>query len=647
MPTLNLGIVAHVDAGKTTLTERLLFETGVTERLGRVDHGDTTTDADALERQRGITIRSAVVTFTVPSAGAVDVKVNLIDTPGHSDFVAEVERALAVLDGAVLVVSAVEGVQAQTRVLIRILERLHIPFLVFANKIDRVGAAYERTMDALREALAGDAIALNAPTSLGSRVARVRARRGTAFLEELVERLTEYDDGLLSQYVDGVRPPTQEQALHSLVVQTRHGRLHPVLFGSALGGIGVTDVIEALPMYLPTTDGNPHEPLHASVFKIERGPAGHKVAYARLHSGTLTPRDHVVVHHRAPSGTIAVHEARAMSVNTFDHAAATVGEPARAGDIATILGITDIGIGDQLGRWDPARGGRHFPPPGLEAVVKARDPAERSALFQALQQLSEQDPLINARLDGIDQEITVSVYGEVQKEVLAARLESEYGVVADLLPTRTVYVERVAGIGQASAQVRTGNATVGLRIEPGAVGSGLDYSLAVERGYLLPHHHVAIEETLPRALETGLLGWRVVDARVVLIEARFCAPTPPAGYYRDLTQSVLAEALACAGTIVCAPVSEFEAEIPDDVISAVLQRLHACSATPQPPAVAAGRCCISGLIPTDRVDAFEQRLPGLTRGEGVFFARPVGYEPVVGEPPSRTRSASASTGSRP
>ena len=144
MPTLNLGIVAHVDAGKTTLTERLLYETGVTDHIGRVDHGDTITDTDDLERQRGITIRSAVVTFTVASTDGGETRVNLIDTPGHSDFVAEVERALAVLDGAVLVVSAVEGVQAQTRVLIRILERLGIPFLVFANKIDRIGADYER-----------------------------------------------------------------------------------------------------------------------------------------------------------------------------------------------------------------------------------------------------------------------------------------------------------------------------------------------------------------------------------------------------------------------------------------------------------------------------------------------------------------------
>ena len=198
-PPLNLGIVAHVDAGKTTLTERLLYETGVSTHLGRVDHGDTVTDADDIERRRGITIRSAVVTFTVG-----DLKVNLIDTPGHADFVAEVERALGVLDGAVLVVSAVEGVQAQTRALIRIMERLGIPFVVFANKIDRSGASFEGTMAALREALGGDAIALTAGGP-GTRAATVAPRHGPELVEELADRLSVFDDDVLRSYAEGPR----------------------------------------------------------------------------------------------------------------------------------------------------------------------------------------------------------------------------------------------------------------------------------------------------------------------------------------------------------------------------------------------------------------------------------------------------------
>jgi ribosomal protection tetracycline resistance protein len=636
MPTLNLGIVAHVDAGKTTLTERLLFETGVIAHAGRVDHGDTTTDADDLERRRGITIRSAVVTFTIPGDDQPDTKINLIDTPGHSDFVAEVERALAVLDGAVLVVSAVKGVQAQTRVLIRILERLGIPFLIFANKIDLAGASYDSTMADLRDVLRSDAVAITTPTEPGSRRADVAARSGPAFVEELVERLSTHDDLLLREYVDGVRPPSEEQALAALAEQSRDGRIHPVLFGSALRGVGVADVIKALTTYLPATDGNVEKPLHASVFKIERTPAGHQVAYARLHDGTVRARDRVIVHRRSSGGAIEAHEARAVVVSTFRHGAETIDGTARAGDIAKILGLTDVAIGDQLGSWDESRSGRLFPPPGLESVVHADEPGERIALFEALQQLSVQDPLIDVRLDGIDQEITVNVYGEVQKEIIAARLDEEYGIRAEFLPTRTVHVERAAGTGECFEQTRMGNAAVGLRVEPGPVGAGVEYVLGVERGYLLPSFHTAIEETLATVVDEGLFGWRVIDCIVTLIHGRYHAPTPSAGEYRRLTATAFERALRRAGTTVCAPFSQFDLEIPADSLTSALAKLIAAGATPEPVEVGIARCRVTGTMPTAEVDGFGQRLPGMTSGRGVFFTEPAGYLPVHGAAPTRT-----------
>ncbi len=641
MPTLNLGIVAHVDAGKTTLTERLLYETGVSSHLGRVDHGDTVTDADALERQRGITIRSAVVAFTIG-----ELKVNLIDTPGHSDFVAEVERALAVLDGAVLVVSAVEGVQSQTRVLIRILERLHIPFLIFVNKIDRVGAAYEPTMDAIREAVTGDAVVLTRPVELGTRAATVRRRHGDEFVEDLTERLAEFDDDVLRRYLEDL-PMTEAAASSALADRTATGQLHPVCFGSALAGTGVTDLIDALPRFLPAPAPDPAAELHATVFKVERGVEGPGLTYARLYAGTLSPREHVAIHHRSPTGAVTERQALATRVQTFSHGAEPTTEAANAGDIATISGLADVAIGDQLGRWDASRGGRYFPPPGLEAVVQPRDPSDRPRLFVALQRLSEQDPLIDARLDGLDQDITVSVYGEVQKEVIAFRLDSEYGVAADFLPTRTVCVERVTGVGEALEQVRTGNASMGLRVEPGPAGSGLQYGIAVERGYLIPSFHVAIEETLPMALERGLFGWRVTDCRVTLIHARYSAPTPPAGYYRELTMRVFASALAQACTTVCSPVSEFEAEVPADSLRQVLHVLHLLGATPRPPMPSETRCRVTGTIPTDQVDSCRNRLPGITQGQGVFFAQPCGYAPVVGPAPLRRPPVSVPQRPRP
>ncbi|MBO0773077.1 MAG: GTP-binding protein, partial [Actinobacteria bacterium] len=280
MRTLNLGILAHVDAGKTTLTERLLYQAGVISEAGSVDQGSTQTDTLPLERQRGITIKSAVVSFAVG-----DVTVNLIDTPGHPEFIAEVERVLSVLDGAVLVVSAVEGVQAQTRVLMRALQRLRIPALIFVNKIDRRGAQYERVLAGLSGKLTPAAIALGSVTGLGtSGAGYVPFGAGDpAFASRLAAQLAEHDDELLAAYV-GDAAISYQRLRAALAAQARRGLVHPVLFGSAITGAGVPELAAGLAELLPAARGDAGGPVSGTVFKVERGPAGEKIAWARLFS---------------------------------------------------------------------------------------------------------------------------------------------------------------------------------------------------------------------------------------------------------------------------------------------------------------------------------------------------------------------------
>src|SRR5689334_10263409 len=236
MRTLNLGILAHVDAGKTTLTERLLFTAGAIDRVGSVDAGTTQTDSLELERERGITIRSAVASFAVG-----DLAVNLLDTPGHPDFIAEVERVLGVLDGAVLVISAVEGVQPQTRVLMRALQRLRIPTLIFVNKIDRRGAHAERVLQQIAERLTPAIIPMGSTGELGTRDA-VYAPYGAAdadFTAKLVDLLADRDDALLAAYVSDETTLSYCQLRGQLAAQTRQALVYPVFFGSAITGAGV------------------------------------------------------------------------------------------------------------------------------------------------------------------------------------------------------------------------------------------------------------------------------------------------------------------------------------------------------------------------------------------------------------------------
>ena len=301
MRTLNLGIVAHVDAGKTSLTEQLLFGAGVIDEIGSVDAGSTQTDTLALERQRGITIKSAVVSFAIG-----DTAVNLIDTPGHPDFIAEVERVLGVLDGAVLVISAVESVQAQTRVLMRTLRRLEIPTLIFVNKIDRIGASYDRVLRDIRGKLTPAIVAMGTVRELGSRRATWLPAdvphpggdpgdNNAGFSLALAELLAERDDALLSEYIDDPRRLSGRRLRASLTAQVRQALVHPVFFGSAVTGAGVDSLANAIAELLPAAEGDLSGPVSGSVFKVERSASGEKIAYVRIYSGHLRARDRIRV----------------------------------------------------------------------------------------------------------------------------------------------------------------------------------------------------------------------------------------------------------------------------------------------------------------------------------------------------------------
>jgi ribosomal protection tetracycline resistance protein len=288
--TLNLGILAHVDAGKTSLTERLLYAAGVIDEIGSVDDGNTQTDSLDLERQRGITIKSAVVSFMID-----DVVVNLIDTPGHPDFIAEVERVLNVLDGAVMVISAVEGVQAQTRVLMRTLQRLGIPTLIFVNKIDRRGARPDEVLHAISQRLTPAVVPMGTAHGLGTRSPRFapHAPADPAFLARLTEVLADHDDALLAAYVDDESGLSYDHLRDELAVQTRKAMVYPVFFGSAITGAGVDSLTRGVKELLPAAGRDADGPASGTVFKMERGPAGERIAYVRMFSGTVRVRDRV------------------------------------------------------------------------------------------------------------------------------------------------------------------------------------------------------------------------------------------------------------------------------------------------------------------------------------------------------------------
>ncbi|PRX98969.1 elongation factor G [Allonocardiopsis opalescens] len=643
MHTLNLGILAHVDAGKTSLTERLLHAAGVIDAVGSVDDGSTQTDTLALERQRGITIKSAVVSFAVDGT-----TVNLIDTPGHPDFIAEVERVLGVLDGAVLVVSAVEGVQAQTRVLMRTLRRLSIPTLVFVNKIDRRGADDGRVLRAIAEKLSPSAVAMGSVAAIGTRGAAFTpyTAADTAFTTRLVDVLADHDDAFVADYVADEAAASYRRLRAGLAAQTARSRAHPVFFGSAITGAGVAALTEGIRELLPAARGDADGPLSGAVFKVERGPAGERIAYARIFSGTLRTRERV---------ELGPTEAKVTAISVFEQGAAVPRPSVPAGRIARLWGLGEVRVGDPIGI--PRRadtGVLHFAPPTLETVVVPRSRADRARLHLALTQLAEQDPLIDLRRDDVRQELSVSLYGEVQKEVVQATLADDFGIDVGFQETTTICVERPAGTGEAAeAMGEDANpflATVGLRVEPAPAGAGTSFRLGIELGALPLAFVKAIEDTVRETLCQGLHGWEVVDTVVTLTRsgyaprqshahARFDKSMSSTGEdFRKLTPLVLMAALRRAGTRVHEPLHRFRIELPADTAGPLLPLLARLGAVPRPPVVQGPSAAVEGEIPAARVHTLEQRLPGLTRGEGLLESAFARYEPVRGPVPERPRS---------
>jgi ribosomal protection tetracycline resistance protein len=407
---------------------------------------------------------------------------------------------------------------------------------------------------------------------------------------------------------------------------------HPVFFGSAMTGAGIAGLAQGIREILPAAKAGDGE-LSGLVFKIERAPPGEKIAYVRLFSGTIGVRDPVTFHRPGSPGE-HTGKITALEVTRDEHA-----DRAVAGDIVKVRGLRDIRIGDRLGT--PADSDEpHFAVPTLETVVSSVRGPE---LYRALEVLAEQDPLIDVRRDDELDQTTVRLYGEVQKEVLAAQLAEEFGVTAEISETRTSYLERPIGTGEAAQVIdRHGPndflATVGLRVEPAVPGSGAGYRLAVERGSLPLSFHTAIAETVHASLRQGRYGWEVTDCLVTLTRSGFAPPETTAADFRGLTPLVLMAALERAGTRVHEPVAWFEVEAPRGTLGAVLSKLAELGAMPRE----TDDRGVRGEIPAARVREFERELPRLTGGEGVFLSRPGGFRPVHGDPPRRVGPARGS-----
>ncbi|BFH62085.1 elongation factor G [Paenibacillus azoreducens] len=641
MKMINIGILAHVDAGKTSLAERILFDTNVIDELGRVDQGNTQTDAMDLERKRGITIKASVVSFDLGGY-----KVNLIDTPGHADFIAEVERSLNVLDSVILVISAVEGVQAQTKILFSVLRRMGIPTILFVNKIDRLGAQGEQAVEQIRAKLTPDVISLCRIDDAGQKEASVAPKRfdwdtDSAFLEQCIELLSSHDECLLESYVNGEMLPG-ERVEAAFRDQVRQANAHPVYFGSAMTGVGVADLLAGITRWFPVNDEPEETALSGIVFKLEREASGEKIAYIRLFSGSLSLREQVKVGRNNKQGEYETYDCKIKKLHALVNGKSVPAPKIGAGDLAKVWGLEDVRIGDIVGEQSSLIKQISFAVPRMETRIEAVDPSQTHHLYQALVSMSEEDPLIQVVKDEIHQDLYIRIFGEVQKEVIEAALQETYAVNVRFSDTRTVCVEKPAGKGQALEVIMEGDnpfyATVGFRIDPGVPGSGITYRLEVELGSLPLAFHKAIEETVRMTLMQGLYGWEVTDIIVTLTHTGYASPVTTAGDFRKLVPLVLMDALVQSGTEVYEPIYSYELTVPEEAMSKAVFKLSAIQAVVCETVVENGMALITGTIPVGVTESFKRSLHAFTQGEGFMMAEPAGFIQVHGDVPSRPRT---------
>ncbi|WP_040950387.1 GTP-binding protein [Gorillibacterium massiliense] len=619
----NVGVFAHVDAGKTTTTEYMLYECGKIRAPGKVDTGTSQTDWLDVERERGISVQAASTSFLWK-----DTAINLVDTPGHVDFLSEVERSMRVMDGAVLLVSAVEGVQAQTEAVWHALRTMNIPTIVYLNKMDRVGADPERTLAEIRRVLTPVAIPVQIP------VGREQAYTGNcslwqnpgigAFsLQDAVERLAEADDAILERYLNGesLSPEELRQALDELA---RTGLAFPVLFGCSARGIGVAELLDAIVEFLPEPKGSAEEPVSGVVFKIERHKTMGKLAYVRMYGGTIRNRAAVF------NATRNVHEKITQIRRMEGQRGEDIGLLA-AGDIAAVCGLTSAQVGDILGNPAGVPPQLRMAVPLLMVRVYWQQEQDYPAVVAAMQELAEEDPLLGMQWHRQERELHINVMGPIQLEILTAVMKARFQLDVTFGQPSVIYKEtpsRTAEGFYAYTMPKPCWAILRFLIEPGERGSGLVYQGQVRTEDLLLQYQKQVERQVPEALLQGLRGWEVTDLKVTLLYGEHHVwHTHPLDFV-VATPVAIMEGLQAAGTTLLEPLLSFRITVPEELGGKVMADLAQMRAEFSPPETAGDRMTVEGKIPVATSLDYSVKLSSQSKGRGTMVTSFWGYQPA-------------------
>jgi len=692
----NIGIIAHIDAGKTTTTERTLFYTGRTYKIGNIDEGTTVTDWMEQERERGITIVSAAITafWTVKKGlfGGAETRINLIDTPGHVDFTAEVERSLRVLDGAVIVLDSSSGVQSQTETVWRQANKYQVPLIAFANKMDVVGADFAATIQSARDKLGANAIALNLP--IGSEndfrgvvdlltekaiiwegdetgakfheieipadmVDAVKVSR-----EKLVEEISGTDDVLMEKYLGGEKIGVDElkKALREAVVGNK---IVPVLAGSSLRNKGVQPMLDAVVEYLPSPQDiavfsghnpktneieerkvDPGVPLAALAFKIQVDPHVGKLTYIRVYSGTLKSGSYVY------NSTKQINERVGRLLLMYANDREEIDE-AFAGEIVAAVGLKDTVTGNTLCDENAPiiLESISFPEPVISLAIEPKTKSDQERLGYSLQRLTEEDPTFRVKSDPETGQTIIAGMGELQLEILVDRMKREFKVEANVGQPQVAYKETITKIAEGEGKyIRQtgGRGQYGhclLRIEPLPRGQGREFVSEVVGGAIPREFIPPIEKGIIEKEDTGILaGYPVTDIKVAVYDGSFHDVDSSEIAFKIAASLGLSEAAKKADMILLEPIMKVEVTTPEEFLGEIIGDLSSKRAQILSSETRGNARVVITLVPLAEMHGYATAIRSMSQGRATYYMEADHYEPVPNNITQKIIESSGFTG---
>lgn len=599
--------MAHVDAGKTTVTEGFLFHSGVKNSMGNVDNGTTTTDSMELEKQRGMTIRSATVSFMIG-----ETKINLIDTPGHMDFIAEVERVLSVLDGVILLISAKEGVQPQTRAIFRKIQQMKIPAIFFINKIDRLGVNLEEVYEQIKMHLTDNFLRMqnviyNYDVTGQAFCLQERLYQDPDFTEQVIVM----SEKLLEKYVNNDKI-MQEDYENVIRYRNHYCKLYPVYHGSALKNLGITELMQAASMwFMPREDKNAG--ISAYVYKVVFDEHNHKILYIRIFSGQLYLRMRTIIEKDNREIIIrnlfGLEDGKLTPKNTVE-----------AGDVALVMDAKELSCGDWIGMKTKLFTFSQTEPL-LMVGVRPIPAANRRELLEALQILTMEDPYLDLYVEEETEEIQLKLFGNLQKEILQILLKERFQLDTEFDSVTTVKkdkpLEMITCIVPMNSPGNLFQAGVGLTLEPLEEGSGYQYETKVSYGDLSKSFQNGVREGVKKGIRKGLYG-EVVDTKVTFMYFDYSSVTSTPSDFRRLAEKVVYQAMKEIGTMTMEPVMAYTLTAPQGYEKKLIAELVRMNAVMDESEYTQTEMILKGKVTLEACKDFAAHLLTLTGGAGHF-----------------------------